>query len=186
MITRFYRLNCAVASLVLAVVLAVPGWAQSERLDELFGELAEAEAPAAEGIEQQIWLEWSRSGSASVDLLLERGREALGEDDITAAIEHFTAVVDHAPDFAEGYNARATAYYRAQLYGPSIDDIGRALALNPRHFGALGGLAIIMDELGYSQEALEALRQVEALYPAREGLAEHIEMLELELGGSTL
>ena len=56
------------------------------------------------------------------------------------AIEHFTALIDHAPDFAEGWNARATAYYQTGDFGPSIADIGQVLTLNPRHFGALVGL----------------------------------------------
>ena len=179
-------LKRAVASVFVAIMLASPLAAQSERVDELLAELAEAEQGEAARIEAELWVEWSRSGSASVDLLLQRGREALEEEDVKAAIEHFTAVVDHAPDFAEGYNARATAYHRAGLYGPSMNDIGMALSLNPNHFGAMSGLAIVMEELGFEDEALDALRQVEAIYPAREGLEEQIERLEARLGGSTL
>ena len=64
------------------------------------------------------------------------------------AIEHFTALVDHAPEFAEGYNARATAYFQNGQYGPSLEDIRQTLMLNPRHFGAMSGLALILEELG--------------------------------------
>ncbi|MEL7343757.1 MAG: hypothetical protein AAFN59_02735 [Pseudomonadota bacterium] len=179
-------LKRAVASVFLMCLLAAPLAAQTDLVDDLLGQLAEADPSEAPRIEAELWVEWSRSGSASVDLLLERGREALEEDAVQVAIEHFTAVVDHAPDFAEGYNARATAYYRAGLYGPAMNDIGVALALNPKHFGAMSGLAIVMEELGYEDEALDALRQVAEIYPAREGLSEQIERLEGRLGGSTL
>lgn len=186
MVKLRHVLKYAVASWALLLFAYQPGFAQSARLDQLFEQLKLAEAPTASAIEQEIWVEWSRSGSASVDLLLERGREALGKDDIPAAIDHFSAVVDHAPDFAEGYNARATAYFRAGLYGPSIDDIGKALALNPRHFGAMSGMAIILEELGYYEDALVALREIQAIYPAREGLLEQIERLEGRVGGAEL
>ena len=105
-----------------------------------------------------------------MDLLLQRGREALEAGDIDRAIEHFSALIDHAPDFAEGYNARATAYFQKGLYGPSLEDIEQTLARNPRHFGALSGLALILEELGIKDGALAAYRAVEEMYPAREGL----------------
>ena len=179
-------LKRAAASVFAALLLAAPLAAETERVTELLGQLAEADPSDAPRIEAEIWVEWSKSGSASVDLLLQRGRDALEADDVPAAIEHFTAVVDHAPGFAEGYNARATAYFRAGLYGPSINDIGTALTLNPNHFGAMSGLAIIMEELGYDDQALDALREVEALYPARDGLADQIERLEGRTEGSAL
>src|SRR5690606_3470319 len=90
--------------------------------------------------EADILREWSKSGSPAMDLLLKRGREAMEAGDLKAAIEHLTALTDHAPEFAEGWNARATAYFLAGAFGPSVDDIRHTLALNPRHFGALAGL----------------------------------------------
>ena len=76
----------------------------------------------------------------------------MGDDQPSLAIEHFTALIDHAPDFAEGYNARATAFFQTGQFGQSLADIQQTLALNPRHFGAISGLALI---LGHRLGALE-------------------------------
>ncbi|MEE9388787.1 MAG: tetratricopeptide repeat protein [Paracoccaceae bacterium] len=155
-------------------------------MDQLFVELADVETPDWQRVVSDIWREWSRSGSASMDLLLERGRLAMQAGDIDAAIEHLTALTDHAPDFAEGWNARATAYFQAGLYGPSIDDIKRTLALNPRHFGALSGLGQIMEQLEFPEKALGAYRQVQAIHPRSRGIEETILRLEEMVGGTSL
>lgn len=121
-----------------------------------------------------------------MDFLLERGRKTLEADEIGVAIDHLTALIDHAPDFAEAYNARATAYYRAGLYGPSLSDIREVLRRNPRHFGALGGLGLILEEIGEPAGALEAYRRVAELYPNRDGLADAIRRLEHEVDGQDI
>ena len=137
-------------------------------------------------IEQEIWIEWSKSGSPAMDLLLERGRQAMNEGAPDLAIEHFTALIDHAPDFAEGWNARATAYWAAGDLGPAVSDIGHALELNPRHFGALSGLGMIFEELRRPQKALEVYRMVLTLHPHADGVPEAVERLEAELMGQEL
>ncbi|MEM8632416.1 MAG: tetratricopeptide repeat protein [Pseudomonadota bacterium] len=157
-----------------------------ERLEELYQRLQAPELPEWEAVEQEIWSEWSKSGSDSMDVLLDRGREAMEEGDWPAAIEHLTALTDHAPDFAEGYNARATAYFNAGLYGPSIEDIQRTLALNPRHFGAMSGLGMILSELGYEEEALEVFQRAHAIHPHRPDLKEAIDRLQAEVSGQSL
>ena len=121
-----------------------------------------------------------------MDLLLSRGRAAMSAGDNQAAIEHFSALIDHAPEFAEAYNARATAFYQADMYGPSLQDIRTVLAMNPRHFGALSGLALILEELGEQEEALDAYRAIEAIHPNRENLKDAIDRLEKAVGGVTL
>lgn len=160
--------------------------AQNPTLDPLFEALRDAEGDAARQIETKIWEEWADSGSPAMNLLLLRGREALEAGETGEAIEHFSALIDHAPDFTEAYNARATAYFQAGRYGPSVADIREVLARNPRHFGALGGLALIFEETGQSAGALAAYRQVEALYPNREGLSEAIARLEREVEGEDI
>jgi tetratricopeptide (TPR) repeat protein len=152
--------------------------ADEAALDDLFTRLKAAEGQEAERIESDIWREWSKSGSAAMDLLLERGREAMAAGDLPQAIEHLTALVDHAPDFAEGWNARATAYYQAGEIGPSIADIRRTLALNPRHFGALSGFGMILEELGKPEEALEVYKAAIAIHPHLQGVLDAIERLE--------
>jgi tetratricopeptide (TPR) repeat protein len=121
-----------------------------------------------------------------MDLLLERGREAMEAGDPVAAIEHFSALIDHAPDFAEGYNARAMAFYSEGDYGEAMADIRRTLELNPRHFGALSGLALILQELGMEDEALEVWRAVAEINPNGQGVQEAIEGLEREIEGVSL
>jgi tetratricopeptide (TPR) repeat protein len=167
-------------------------WAQgvfavdASKLDGLFEQLAAAEASDADLIEQTLYAEMSRSGSDAMDLLLERGRSALEAGDSLLAIEHLTALIDHAPNFAEGYNARATGYYHAGLYGVAMADIGKTLTLEPRHFGALSGLALILEELGQSENALKILRSIQKIHPHMNGLAQRIERLELALTGAAL
>ena len=180
------RLKSVVAAAVLSLSLAVPGFSQEPGLDDLFDALQAAEGESAKAIEGRIWEEWSQSGSPAMDLLLQRGREALEAGDIDRAIEHFSALIDHAPDFAEGYNARATAYFQKGLYGPSLEDIEQTLARNPRHFGALSGLALILEELGIKDGALAAYRAVEEMYPAREGLDAAIDRLSREIEGESI
>lgn len=184
---RLFQILNPIRGAVAATFIAVfPVYADDADLDALFEALKFADETTYEEIETRIWEEWSRSGSAAMDLLLERGRRALEAGDTTAAIEHLTALIDHAPEFAEGYNARATAYFQADLYGPSLADIRQTLILNPRHFGAISGLAMILDELGESEGALKAWRAVEAIHPARPGVRENIERLEKKVEGTSL
>ncbi len=160
--------------------------ADDAELEALFEGLQTADPLAAAQIESRILALWSQSGSASMDLLMDRGRQALESGDIALAIEHFSALIDHAPEFAEGYNARATAYFQAGQFGLSLEDIRRTLELNPRHFGAMTGLALILEDIGRPEDALEAWRQVGALHPNAEGLKESLARLERQVEGATL
>jgi tetratricopeptide (TPR) repeat protein len=178
-------------AILLAVFIgfAAPALAQDDGLDALFEALQgneTADAATWERIESQIWELWSRSGSDAMDYLLERGREALSADDPAAAIEHLTALVENAPEFAEGFNVRATAYYQAGLIGPALADIGRVLTLEPRHFGALSGLGLILEETGDSEGAIRAYRAALAIHPHRPDLREAIERLEADIQGETI
>jgi tetratricopeptide (TPR) repeat protein len=178
--------NWILTAVLLFCPLASAAGAQTPKLDELFAELSTADQKEAGRIEQQIWSEWSKSGSPAMDLLLERGRMAMQEGDLDAAIEHLTALTDHAPDFAEGWNALATAYFQAGEYGPSIEDIGRTLTLNPRHFGALSGLGMIFEELGDPERAIDAYKAALAVNPWLDGVKESLERLDAEAAGQEL
>lgn len=180
------NLKSVVATFCLVVALSLPASAQTERLDQLFIELGDSETADWQRVVQDIWREWSHSGSAAMDLLLERGRAAMTAGDLEAAIEHLTALTDHAPDFAEGWNARATAYFQAGLFGPSVDDIQRVLALNPRHFGALSGLGMILERLEYHEDALKAYRELQSIHPNSRGIEDIIQRLEDKVGGTSL
>lgn len=160
--------------------------AQTAELDSLFEQLKEADDASAGRIEREIWNEWSKSGSPAMDLLLQRGKEAMAAGDTAAAIEHLTALTDHAPDFAEGWNARATAYFQAGELGPSVNDIAKTLTLNPRHFGALSGLGMIFEQLEQPEKALEAYRAALAIHPHLQGVIEAVERLEKDTAGTDL
>jgi len=176
----------SVASFMALALAAGSGAAEDADLDDLFDALRDAGPEAAPVIEGRIWAEWSKSGSPTVDLLLERGREALQNEEPALAVEHMTALIDHAPDFAEAYNVRATAYFQQGLYGPSLEDIRMALSLNPRHFAAISGLGLILEELGYTEDALEAWRAAIAINPHQVGAQEAIDRLERDVEGTPL
>jgi tetratricopeptide (TPR) repeat protein len=180
-------LNRIVAALLPLFLTCVAVQAQDlAKLDGLFERLKTAEEAEAGRIETEIWIEWSKSGSPALDLLLQRGRDAMDLGDYPAAIEHFSAVIDQDPDFAEAWNSRATAFYMAGEFGPSVADIGHVLNLNPRHFGALSGLALILEETGKPERALEVYRAAVAIHPHMEGAAEAIERLEKQAEGQEL
>ncbi|WP_370400883.1 tetratricopeptide repeat protein [Sulfitobacter sp. JB4-11] len=153
----------------LGFVVLLSGMAVAQdRTAELLEDLRAAGPVDAPRIARDIEREWSRSGSAAMDMLLTRGREALSEGDFRLAIEHFTALTDHAPDFAEGFHARAEAYFRRDLYGPALDDLQRTLALNPQHYDAIFGLAVLMQEFGDLRRAAELYRKVLEIHPHHE------------------
>ena len=179
-------LNRFVAAVLVLLFAFGPSFADQATLDDLFSRLPDASEDEAERITESIWIEWSKSGSASMDLLLERGRDAMAAGEFDAAIEHFTALIDHAPDFAEAYNARATAYYQTGDLGPSVADIAKALDLNPRHFGALSGLGMIFEEIGRPEKALEAYRAALSVNPHLSEVNESVQRLEADLAGQDL
>ncbi len=185
-ILQFPSRAVAAAAIILSLILiGVPVAAQTEALDALFVELRNPEADHA-AVEQKIWIEWGKSGSDAMDLLLERGRAAMQAGDLDKAIEHFTALTDHAPEFAEGWNARATAFFLADEYGLSVNDIQTTLVLNPRHFGALAGLGMIYERLEENEKALTAYEAALAVHPFRPTLIESVKRLKEKTDGTEL
>ncbi|KAA9010238.1 tetratricopeptide repeat protein [Histidinibacterium aquaticum] len=178
-------IKCIVASGLLSAGLSLS--AGAETLDEMYQDLAAAETEEeARRIEERIASEWAKSGSAAIDLLWQRGRDALEAGDPRTAAEHFTAAIDHAPDFAEAYHGRATAYFMQDLYGPALDDIRQTLVLNPRHFGAMRGLAIILEQIGDEETAMQVSREILEIHPYMADVAEALERLELRQDGIPL
>lgn len=184
-----FNLKCTVTALCVSVAFSLPSaalWAQDARLADLYDRLEASTPETASVIEEEIRTEWGKSGSPAMDLLLQRGRDALGAGDLQVAVEHFTALTDHAPDFAQGWNHLATAYYRLSLYGPALDAIERTLALEPMHFDAMTGLAVILDELGYAEDALEAYEQVRAIHPHRDTISTAMDRLKKQVRGQDI
>lgn len=140
-------------------------------------DLKVATPESARVIAEDIQLEWDKSGSAAADLLLSRGRKALEAGQVQSAIEHFTALTDHAPGFAEGWVSRASAFAHADMIGPALDDITTALSLNPQHFEAIIGLGAIMELLNRPEDAYEAYKLVQPIHPHHPAVTEALERL---------
>lgn len=181
-----FRNNPIVTAVLLIFFNICPLHAQTADLDALFDQLLTSDAAESQKIEQEIWIEWSKSGSPAMDLLLQRGRDALGVGDATTAIEHFSAIIDHSPEFAEAWNGRATAFYTSGDFGQSVADIAMVLQLNPRHFGALVGLASILESTENPERAVEVYKAALAIHPHLEGVAEAIERLDVTAKGQEL
>ncbi len=178
-----------VAATFAVVMNSIPLTAQTADLQDesaLLAALAEAEPAEARRLDKQLQRLWAKSGSASMDLLLQRGREAMEEEDTQAAIEHFTALTDHAPDFAEGWNARAAAYFNAELYGPALADLERALALNPNNYQAIFGLGSILEAFGDKERAYEAYERARAIHPNHEDVTNAMDRLRSDIEGEAL
>lgn len=184
------HLNSIVTALWVGVWISTPLAAQSvaeiERLDLLFEHLLEAEPDEVGRIQDQIVTQWGKSGSAAMDLLLRRGEDAIEAGTPDIAVQHYSALVDHAPDFAEGYNGRATAYYQLGLYGPAIDDLRQVLVLEPRHFGAMIGVAVVLEELGRADDALEVWQKIASFSPNDPEVLAVIERLQVQQSGEAL
>jgi tetratricopeptide (TPR) repeat protein len=151
-------------------------------LDALFQALREAaDADQARAAEHGIWQRWMESGDPRIDAWLLRGIQAMSARDRRAALSAFDAIVRAAPDFAEGWNKRATAHWLLGDHPASLRDIDRTLALEPRHFGALSGLALIHEANGRVFEALDALESVGRIHPRMPDLDKRIAALERKL-----
>ncbi|MDU8927503.1 hypothetical protein RXV86_08920 [Alisedimentitalea sp. MJ-SS2] len=180
------NLKPIVAAAALTVWFSAPVAAQSEGMDDLFARLKSAEPADAALIEREIEMEWRKSGSPAMDLLLKRGREAMEAEDFAAAIDHFTALSDHAPGFAEGWHGRAQAYVRTERMGPAVADLKRVLSINPRQFHAIYGLGTLFEQIDRPDQAYDAYRLVLDLYPHHEDAQERLNRLEKDVNGVEL
>jgi tetratricopeptide (TPR) repeat protein len=131
--------------------------------------------------EQGLWLLWSRSGDAHVDRAMARASEAMQAARYTEAIAILTAVIEQKPDFAEGWNRRATVYYLDGQFDKSIADCHEVLKRNPRHFGALSGMGQIHFQLEQWEKALDWYRRALDVNPNMLGVEMNIRLIEEKL-----
>jgi tetratricopeptide (TPR) repeat protein len=189
------RLLAALA--LVALFAAAPAHAQVEEtpqlltpreigafsLDELFEKLPQnADTPAGERIEREILRRFNHSGSATADLLLQWAAEAMDDKDYAEALDLLDQIVILKPDFAEAWNRRATVYFLLDDYSASLGDLRVTLDLEPRHFGALAGFGIILQELDRKPEAIEVYRRALEINPQLKNVRESLERLEKESG----
>jgi len=175
-----------VTAFFAVVGFSLPGFAAADDLDDLFAQLADAGEGEHAPIARDILRAWDSTGSAAMDLLLRRANDALEDGTPEIAVEHFTALIDHAPDFAEGYHGRASAYYALDLVGPALDDLRQVLVLEPRHFDAMFGLGVIMEGLEQPDNALAVYQMVLEIYPFEERALDAVARLTLQLEGQAL
>jgi tetratricopeptide (TPR) repeat protein len=156
-------------------------------LDSLFSELKSApSAEAAKAAEAAILRRFLISGSDTVDLLMTWAIDSMNKEDYPLALDILDNIVMMKPDYAEGWNKRATVYYLADEYGKSLADIRRVLSLQPKHFGALSGLGMIMRELGEKEKAKMAFREALAIDPYLDNVKKVLDELEKETAGQAI
>ena len=194
------RLSLLVIALSLATVLpahaaedaATPPSEQEDvaeerdasSVDSLFETLRrETRSVAARRVADQIARKWTESGSDTINLLMGWAGDALNKKNNALAEDLLDQVVTLQPGYAEGWNRRATLYYAMGDFGRSLADIERTLQLEPRHFGAMSGLAVILQKTGQNRKALEVWNKVLTVYPASEQAQKSVIEIEDDLAG---
>ena len=156
-------------------------------LDMLFEALKIApDAESSKAIEDRIWSLWMVSGSDTCNLLMGRVKAAADGKDYDLAIKLLDAVIELKPGYAEAWNRRATFYYLQKDYGHALADIREVLLREPRHFGALSGLGLMLQEIGDDKHALEAYRKALAIDPHLENIGDVVKTLREKVEGRDL
>ena len=157
---------------------------QVRGLDFLFEALKVApDAESAKHIENRIWALWLASGSDTANLLMTRVKTAIDGKDPELALRLLDSIIELKPDYVEAWNRRATIYYMQKDYTRSMADIRQVLALEPRHFGAISGLGMIMQEFGDDKRALDAFRRAVQVYPHLQKIPDLIKTLTEKVEG---
>ena len=141
------------------------GDASGSPIDDAFERLASPDEVTSAKAMKEISEAWSKTGSASMDLLALRGKRAIGKQDWDAAEEHLTQLVNLDPDYAQGWVLRAGARLQAEKFGLALSDAAEALRVEPRHYEAMIIAAAIFFRLGRKREALGLAKQVLLINP---------------------
>jgi tetratricopeptide (TPR) repeat protein len=157
---------------------------RSRGLDFLFGALKAApDEASAKHVEGRIWALWMQTPSDTAALLMVRAKTAMDAQKMDVALKLLDAVIKLRPDYIEAWNRRATVYYLQNDYVHSLEDIEQVLVREPRHFGALAGLGMIMQDLGEDKRALEAFRKALAVNPYLDKVPELVKTLSEKVEG---
>ena len=157
---------------------------RTKNLDFLFGALKAApDEASAKHVEARIWAIWLQTPSDTAALLMARAKAAVDAQKVDVAIKLLDAVIKLRPDYIEAWNRRATLYYMQNDYARSLADIREVLIREPRHFGALAGLGMIMQDVGDEKRALEAYRKALAVNPHLEKIPDQVKALTEKVEG---
>jgi tetratricopeptide (TPR) repeat protein len=153
-------------------------------LDFLFGALKAApDEASAKHVEARIWALWLQTSSDTAALLMTRAKAAMDAKQVDVALKLLDSVIKLRPEYVEAWNRRATLYYLKNDYTRSLEDIRQVLVREPRHFGALAGLGMIMQEIGDEKRALEAFRKALAVNPHLEKVPDMVKSLTEKVEG---
>jgi tetratricopeptide (TPR) repeat protein len=157
---------------------------RTRNLDFLFGALKAApDAESAKQVENRIWALWLASGSDTANLLMTRAKTAIDSNDTDLAIQLLDSIVKLKPDYIEAWNRRATLHYMRKEFGPAMEDIRQVLIREPRHFGAMSGLGMILQEFGDDKRALDAFRRALEINPHLPKIDEQVKSLTEKVEG---
>jgi tetratricopeptide (TPR) repeat protein len=157
---------------------------RTKGLDFLFGALKVApDETSAKAVEARIWAIWLQTPSDTAALLMARAKAAMDAKQTEVALKLLNAVIKLRPDYVEAWNRRATLYYLQNDYMRSMADIQQVLIREPRHFGALAGLGMIMQDIGDDKRALDAFRKALAINPHLEKVPEMVKTLTDKVEG---
>jgi tetratricopeptide (TPR) repeat protein len=160
------------------------GGDKTRGLDFLFGALKVApDEASARHVEARIWAQWLHTSSDTAALLMLRAKTAMDAQQTDVALKLLDALVKLRPDWVEAWNRRATLYYLKNDYAHSLHDIEQVLIREPRHFGALAGLGMIMQDLGDDKRALDAFRKALAINPHMDKVPELVKTLSEKVEG---
>jgi tetratricopeptide (TPR) repeat protein len=155
-----------------------------KNLDFLFEALKVApDDDSARLVESRIWALWYASGSDTADLLMSRVKTALEKKDVDLALQLLDALVALKPDYVEAWNRRATIYFSKKDYAHALADLRQVLAREPRHFAALSGLGLILQETGQEKRALEVYRRALAINPHLQKIPDVVKTLTEKVEG---
>lgn len=163
----------------ILLILNVKAENQANKLDQLFKELKITNTQNSYNIEQQIWKIWSTHPTDEKKTLkLNQGANLMSQNQLFAAIEVITEVIELDPNWAEAWNKRATAYYLVGDYKKSQDDIDKVLALEERHFGAWAGQGLVNIQLKNYEKAMMSYKKAKEIYPSIKSTDAAIKELE--------
>src|SRR3954469_21494181 len=155
-----------------------------QNLDFLFGALKVApDDDSAKAISDRIWGVWLGSGGDTTNLLISRVRTAIESKDFDLAIQLLDSIIEFKPEYVEGWNQRATVYYMKKDYTRALADLAQVLAREPRHFGALFGVGVIMQEFGDDKRALDVFRRALELDPHMKRVPDLVKTLSEKVEG---